>query len=81
MFINDIYGDMLADADHFDTSAYPATHFLLSTANKKVLSKMKDETARLAVSESIRVGLRSKIYIMVYGEADSGQLKRFAVSK
>ena len=41
----DIYADMLADADQFDTSDYPTDHPNFSLANKKVLGKFKDETA------------------------------------
>ena len=41
----DIYKDMEQDAHLFDTSYYPKNHFLHSTTNKKVLGKMKDETA------------------------------------
>ena len=61
----DIYKDMQSDAAFFDTSDYPPDHFLHSTANKKVLGKMKDETAGVAVSEF--VGLRSKMYSLLYG--------------
>ena len=61
----DIYQDMAEDADKFDTSDYPADHFLHSVANKKVLGKMKDETASVPIKEF--VGLRSKMYSMTYG--------------
>ena len=59
-----IYKDMQEDAEEFDTSDYPEDHFLHSTKNKKVLGKMKDETAGVAISEF--VGLRSKMYSMSY---------------
>ena len=67
-----IYKDMLDDSDHFDTSDYPKEHFLHSTTNKKVLGKMKDETAGVAISEF--VGLRSKMYSILY----NGQEKKTA---
>ena len=61
----DIYQDMAEDADKFDTSDYPTDHFLHSLANKKVIGKMKDETASVPIKEF--VGLRSKMYSMTYG--------------
>ena len=61
----DIYRDMAEDADKFDTSDYPPDHFLHSAVNKKVLGKMKDETASVPIKEF--VGLRSKMYSMTYG--------------
>ena len=62
----DIYRDMAEDADKFDTSDYPPDHFLHSITNKKVIGKMKDETASLPIKEFI--GLRSKMYSMTYGD-------------
>ncbi|XP_053380054.1 uncharacterized protein LOC123531918 [Mercenaria mercenaria] len=56
----DIYEDMKASLDYFDTSDYPKEHFLHSDQNKKVLGKMKDETNGMPISEFI--GLRSKMY-------------------
>ena len=61
----DIYKDMEKDADLFDTSDYPKDHFLHSETNKKVLGKMKDECAGIPIEEF--VGLRPKMYSMVYG--------------
>ena len=61
----DIYKDMAEDADLFDTSDYPKDHFLHSETNKKVLGKMKDECAGIPIEEF--VGLRPKMYSMVYG--------------
>lgn len=57
---NDIYEDMKASLDYFDTSDYPGQHFLQSDKNKKVLGKFKDETVGKPISEF--VGLRSKMY-------------------
>ena len=56
----DIYRDMAAQANLYDTSDYPEEHYLYNTVNKKVLGKMKDELAGTPVSEF--VGLRSKMY-------------------
>ena len=61
----DIYQDMASDADRFDTSDYSTDHFLHSVANKKVIGKMKDETASVPIKQF--VGLRSKMYSMTYG--------------
>lgn len=55
-----IYDDMEQDQDRFDTSDYPVDHPLHSNVNKKVIGKMKDETAGVPIEEF--VGLRSKMY-------------------
>ena len=49
----DIYKDMGARADLFDTSDYPQDHPLHSDANKKVLGKMKDECAGTPIAECV----------------------------
>ena len=69
----DIYKDMYQDAVHFDTNDYCKDHFLFSNVNKKVLGKMKDETAGLAVKEF--VGLRSKMYSMTYSDKEKKTAK------
>ena len=69
----DIYKDMQQDAIHFDTSDYPSDHFLHSNVNKKVLGKMKDETAGIPIDEF--VGLRPKMYSMTYGEKEKKTAK------
>jgi len=62
----DIYKDMLSDADLFDTSDYPKSHFLHSDANKKMLGKMKDETNGIPILEV--VGLKSKMYSILLSD-------------
>ena len=57
---DDIYQDMKADEQLYDTSDYPKDHPLHSTVNKKVIGKFKDETEGVPVSEF--VGLRAKMY-------------------
>ena len=57
---DDVYRDMAAQPNLYDTSDYPEEHYLHNTANKKVLGKMKDELAGTPISEF--VGLRSKMY-------------------
>ena len=56
----DIYEDIKAKEDLYDTSDYPKEHFLYSAKNKKVLGKMKDECAGKHVIEF--VALRPKMY-------------------
>jgi hypothetical protein len=57
---DDINKDMAEDADRFDFSNYPIDHALYSDKNKKVLGKMKDETAGVPIKEV--AALRSKMY-------------------
>ena len=56
----DAYLDMTENMEIFDTSNYPKDHFLFNLENKKVLGKIKDETA--GVPPLSLVGLRSKMY-------------------
>ena len=56
----DVYKDIKANENFYDTSDYPKEHPLHSTVNKKVLGKMKDECAGTPISEV--VCLRSKMY-------------------
>jgi len=57
---------MMKDKHLFDTSEYDPEHPLYSTENKKVLGKMKDETHGIPIQEF--VGLKSKMYSMIYEE-------------
>ena len=65
---DDIYQDMLQDINLFDTSEYGQSHSLYSLANKKVLGKMKDGTHGIPIQEF--VGLRPKMYSILYTESD-----------
>ena len=56
----DVCKDMAQTQDLYDTSDYPQDHPLYSSANKKVLGKLKDECAGRAIAEY--VGLRPKMY-------------------
>ena len=69
---DDIYADIAQHTDQYDTSNYPADHFLHSNANKKVLGKMKDECAGTPIAEF--VGLKPKMYSIL--KADGGQERR-----
>ncbi len=55
-----LYEDMAQDSSLYDLSNYPPTHHLYDPTNKKVIGKMKDETAGTPILEY--VGLRSKMY-------------------
>ena len=68
----DVYKDMADDSARFDFSGYPEDHSLFSDENKKVLGKMKDETAGCPIREF--VGLRAKMYsLLCY---DATEMKR-----
>jgi hypothetical protein len=69
----DLYRDFSKHLDKSDTSDYPADHFLHSTANKKVVGKMKDETDGTPISEF--VGLRAKMYSFQCGGSDHKRAK------
>ena len=68
-----IYQEMAQDSHLFDTSDYPSSHPLYSTTNKKVLGKMKDETAGIPIQEF--VGLRTKMYSLLYTQ-DNKQVEK-----
>jgi len=63
LYTNDVYADMLDDADRFDMSDYPETHENYSRVNCKVIGKFKDECGSDPVVEF--VGLRSKMYSLI----------------
>ena len=68
----DVYKDIKANENFYDTSNYPKEHPLHSTVNKKVLGKMKDECEGTPISEY--VGLRSKMYSVM--KADEKNIKK-----
>ena len=64
----DVYKDIKANKNFYDTSNYPKENPLHSTVNKKVLGKMKDECEGTPITEY--AGLRSKMYsVMTEGES------------
>lgn len=63
---------MQAHLDEFDTSEYAKDHRLYSTANKKVIGKMKNECPVGQITEF--VGLRSKLY--AYTTSSGKEAKR-----
>ena len=69
---DDVYKDIKSNEKHYDTSDYPKEHPLHSTANKKVLGKLKDECAGIPISEV--VCLRSKMYSIL--KADEKNIKK-----
>jgi len=56
----DLYADMAANIDLFDTSNSETAHPLYSLQNHRVLGKLKSETGSLAHSDF--VGLRAIMY-------------------
>ena len=72
---DDLYGDLKSDRfpNCFDFSDYPETHPLYSAGNKKKLGYFKDETKGIPISEF--VGLRSKMYSMIYGNDEKKTAK------
>ena len=64
---DDVYRDVAAHKDLYDTSDYPQDHPLHNTENKKVLGKMKDECAGVPIAEY--VGLRPKMYSILKGDS------------
>jgi hypothetical protein len=71
IYTEDVYQDMMKHQHLFDTSEYDPDHPLYSTENKKVLGKMKDETHGIPIQEF--VGLKSKMYSMIYEEDENCQ--------
>ena len=64
--IENVYKDMEANKDLFDTSHCPKDDPLYFVKNKKVLGKMKDECARTPIAEC--VCLRPKMYSILKAE-------------
>jgi|SRR6218665_1814512 len=62
------------DLSQYDTSDYPADHFLYTLTNAKVIGKFKDETHGVAPLEF--VGLQSKMYsLLLSGEKEKKTAK------
>ena len=68
----DVFRDMTSHAELYETSDYPPEHPLHSTANKKVLGKIKEECAGRPIAKY--VGLRPKMYSIL--EAGGGNIKK-----
>ena len=66
---HDVYDDMHASLNEYDTSDYPKSHFLYHNANAKVLGKFKDETLSVVPIEF--VGFRFKMYSLLLPEDKS----------
>ncbi len=73
IYTEDIYDDMKKDGHLFDFSGYSKDHPCYNDINKKVLGKMKDELNGLPGSEM--VGLRSKMYSLLYGTEEKKTAK------
>ena len=68
-----IYTDWIDAKGLYDFSEHPPDHRLYDTANKKVIGKMKDETAGVPVEEF--VGLRPKMYSMKFDNQEKKTAK------
>ena len=75
----DVYRDMLADMDKFDTSDYPRTHFLYSETNRKRLGCFKDENSKSSPIKEF-CGLRSKMYSVLFDDGE-GKLTAKGIPK
>ena len=69
---DDVYKDMAAHAELYDTSDFPKDSPLYTIAYKKVPGKMKDECAGRPIAEY--VGLRPKMYSIL--EEDGKNIKK-----
>ena len=79
---DDIYKDMTKDGHLYDFSDYPKVSGMFSEVNKKVLGKMKDETAGVPIQEF--VGLRAKVYSILYNGEEMKRakgIKKYVVKK
>ena len=80
---DDVYADIAANADEYDTSNYPKNHPLYTNKYNKVIGKMKDECAGTPIVEY--VGLRPKMYsiLKVYDNEirKAKGVKRYVVKK
>ncbi|XP_061180057.1 uncharacterized protein LOC133188590 [Saccostrea echinata] len=78
--VEDMYKEINKYIDLFDTSNYPRDHFLFSEKHKKVVGKMKDETASHPILGF--AGLRPKMYsFIVYDEKKTQVKKAKGISK
>ena len=69
----DVYQDMFERKEEFDFSDYPTDSQFHDPTNKKVIGKMKDETASVPTVEF--VGLRSKMYSIKTSDFESKRAK------
>ena len=61
-----VYQDFNSDKEMFDFSNYSTNSEYYDDSNKLVIEKMKDETAGVAIEESL--GLKAKIYLLLVDE-------------
>ncbi|CAC5417052.1 unnamed protein product [Mytilus coruscus] len=76
--IANIYSDMEKDKHLFDFSNYDKDHFLFDKSNAKKPGLFKDETAGVPIEQF--VGLRSKMYSLVYGDIEQKRAKEIVKS-
>ena len=76
VFTDDIYKDILENADEYDFSDYPFEHSLYDKKNKKVIGKFKDEMNGIILEEFI--GLRPKCYSLLFlGKVEDNVIKDY----
>ena len=61
-----VYQDFNSDKEMFDFSNYSTNSEYYDDSNKLVIEKMKDETAGVAIEESL--WLKAKIYLLLVDE-------------
>ena len=76
---DNLYEDMKANIDFFDTSNFDQTHELYSMRNAKVLGKFKSETGSTAPSEF--VGLRAKMYSLLVSKTQKPKITAKGIKK
>ena len=64
----DVFEDILQDANLFDASEYGRDHPLYSTANKKAVGKMKDETHVIPIEEFVAWHSTKDVFNHAHGE-------------
>ena len=70
---DDLYAELYQHKELFDFSDYPTDCAFHDSTNKKIIGKMKDETAFIPITEF--VGLRSKMYSFTTDTSESKRAK------
>ena len=75
----DIYQDMKADSYYYDLSNFQKSNVFYSAENRKVVGKMKSETADIVPKEF--VGLRSKMYSLYINNTEKPKMTAKGVNR
>jgi len=76
---DDLFEDMKANIDAYDTSNFDKNRLLYRDTNEKVLGKFKSETGSLCPSEF--VGLRAKMYSLKISDHDKPKITAKGIKK